>query len=140
MVRTDTETGFLYRMLENFFRTFKSSPKIEFKSFSVAHGLIRLPRSRDFFAKNFIEKAFNFDFLERKYQKLALFEHFLGFRPQYFFYRLCPNWLIFSTWGFLATADTNLKEFFDFDLIQVPFGGIPIFALLRHYLDHFKSV
>ena len=34
-------------MLENLFHTFKSSPKIEFKSFSVAHGLIRLPPSRD---------------------------------------------------------------------------------------------
>ena len=71
-------------MFQNLFPTFEKSPKVEFKSFSVAHGLIRLPRSRDFFAKNFIEKAFNFDFLERKYQKLALF----GFSTPVFFLQI----------------------------------------------------
>ena len=41
-------------MFQNLFPTFEKSPKVEFKSFSVAHGLIRLPPSRDFFAKNLI--------------------------------------------------------------------------------------
>ena len=107
-----------YSMLENLFRTFKNSPKIEFKSFSVTHGLIRLPPSRDFFAKNFIEKAFNFDFLERKYQKLALFvvyssenQTFSDFFGKFFAKKIRDRGIRMSSWATEKDLNSIFGEF-----------------------------
>ena len=79
------------------------------------------------FLQKILLKAFNFYFQRENTKN----QHFLGFRPQYFFYRLCPNWLIFSTWGFLATVNTNLKEFFYLDHIQVPFRMDTHFCVIK---------
>jgi hypothetical protein len=122
-------------VFNNLLPTFETSPKIEFNSISVARWLIRLPPSGGFFRKKFYRKKLRFRFFSSKIRKKLRFSIFY---PQYFSYRLwlifCTggsNWLIFCTGGFLATANTNTKEFFNFDLCKVPFWLKFIFSLKR---------
>jgi len=120
-------------MFQNLFPTFEKSPKVEFKSFSVAHGLIRLPRSRDFFCKKFYRKKLRFRFfsskIRKKFRFSSFYPHYLSYRLWLIFCTGGSNWLIFCTGGFLATANTNMKQFFNFDLCKAPFWLKFIFSL-----------
>ena len=130
-------------MFNNLLHTFETSPKIEFNSISAARWLIRLPPSGGFFRKKFYQKKLRFRFFSSKIRKKFRFS---SFYPHYLSYRLwlifctggsnwlifCTggsNWLIFCTGGFLATANMNMKIFFNFDLCKAPFWLKFIFSL-----------
>ena len=110
-------------MFNNLLHTFETLPKIEFNSISAARWLIRLPPSGGFFRKKFYRKKLRFRFFSSKIRKKFRFS---SFYPHYLSYRL---WLIFCTEGFLATANTNMKLFFNFDLCKAPFWLKFIFSL-----------
>ena len=71
-------------MLKIYSGLLKSRQKSSLNPFQSPMGSFDCHGHGILFAKNFIEKAFNFDFLERKYQKLALF----GFSTPVFFLQI----------------------------------------------------
>ena len=123
----------IYSTFNNLLRTFETSPKIEFESLSVARWLIRLLPSYGFFRNKFYRKRLQFRFfsskIRKKFRFSSFYPHYLSYRLWLIFCTGGSNWLIFCTGGFLATANTNMKQFFNFDLCKAPFWLKFIFSL-----------
>ena len=86
---------------------------------------INLLMSCSFLYKKFYWKSLKFRFFSAKTLKmnfLKIFQNCCRFWvPQYFFFRLSLNQLIFCTRGLLAMENSNPAEFFYFDLCRYPY-------------------